>query len=172
VSTPTLPLRLNDSFVAEAWIATIPDIAAVGGAAMVGSELPPAALPDSNKPAPWVSTGFIMTTVYGGTPDPMLPIHKPVMQVDCFATVPGSNDPPWEDAEALAQAVQYACWQWNTTARPVPVCVNGVTYPTAIVLSAWVIRTFQRMYSDAADYARIQGDVQLIWKTANEIFYA
>jgi hypothetical protein len=28
------------------------------------------------------------------------------------------------------------------------------------------------MYSDAADYARIQGDVQLVWKTANEILYA
>ena len=168
MTTPTLPLRLNDSFVAEAWLAAVPEIAALGGAAMVGSELPPDVDPDTGKVAAWVSTGYIMTTVFGGTPDPMLPVNKPVMQVDCVATVPGSNSPPWPDAEALAQAVKYACWHWNQIPQPVAVSVNGVAYPSAIVQSAWVVRTFERMYADAADYARVQGDIALTWVTVND----
>jgi hypothetical protein len=169
MTTPAVPLRLNDSYVADAWIASIPEIAAVEGPAMTGPQLPPDVDPDTNLPAAWVQTGFIMTSVYGGTPDPMLPVHKPTLQVDCFFTVPGSNDPPWESAEALAQAVQYGCWRWNQVPRLVPVTVNGVAYPSATVMSAWVLRTFMRMYSDAADYARVQGDIQLVWKTAGEV---
>jgi hypothetical protein len=168
VTTPTLPLRLSDTAVAEAWIATIPEIAAVAGPAMVGSELPPSVDPDTNQPAAWLETGYFVVSVFGGTPDPMLPVHKPIMQVDCYFTVPGSNDPPWESAEALASAIQAACWRWHHIPRPVPVTVNGVAYPTAIVQSAWVQRTFERMYADAADYARVQGDVGLVWKTTGE----
>src|SRR5260370_17284332 len=86
---PNLP---NDELVAIAWIGSIPNFTA----SIVATQLPETANKDGT-PAAWVITppkGFVTVSVVGGGEDDNLPIYRPVMQVDCWATNPGSHNPP------------------------------------------------------------------------------
>lgn len=160
---PTLPLEANDELVAVKWLATVPGFTS----AMVATTLP-ASVDPSGKPAAWLATGFVTVTVAGGNPDPLLPVNRPVMQVDCWATVPGSNKPPWGKAAALASAIRRATWSRTEIPRPLALAANGVTYPTAVVQSAWLATGFRRIYDDQGDYARYQGDLVLEWITVGD----
>jgi len=161
--TTPLPLYPTDELVAVAWLATVPGLSL----AMVGTALPPDVDPDGS-PAAWLRTGYVTVSVAGGNPDPLLPVQRPVMQVDCWAVVPGSNKPPWNMAAAIAQTIVRATWDRYRIPRPLPISVGGVTYPTAVVQGAYVATTFRRLYDDQADYARLQGDLALSWMTAND----
>lgn len=162
----TLPLDGTDELVAAAWIGTIPGLSP----AMVDTTLPPDVNADGT-PAAWLATGFVTVAVAGGGPDQALPVNRPVMQVDCWAAVPGSNKPPWGQAWAIATAIRRATWDRYTIARPLAITVNGVAYPTAAVKSAYLATTFRRMYDDAADYAHLQADLALTWVTVNDRIY-
>lgn len=161
MSAPLLPLFPSDEMVAAAWIGTVPGLSP----AMVGTQLPPDA---DGGPADWVSTGYVTVAVVGGTPDAQLPVNRPVVQVDCWATNPGSNKPPWMMARAIGAAIQRATWDRYTIARPLAITVNGVAYPTAVVQTAYMATAFRRVYDDQADYARYQGDLALTWVTVND----
>lgn len=158
MTTPALPLEANDETVAVAWLASIPGLST----AMVGPVLPPDVDPDGSQ-APWIQTGYVSVAVVGGNPDPLLPVSRPVIQVDCWAAVPGSNKPPWNMALALSRVVLRATWSRTGIPRPLTPTVNGVAYPTAVVQAATVVTSFRRLYDDQADYARVQGDLQLSW---------
>lgn len=163
MTTPTMPLFPSDEMVATAWIGTVPGLSA----AMVDTQLPPDVDAQGN-PAPWIQTGFVTVSVVGGTPGAMLPVGNPVVQVDCWATVPGSNKPPWPDANAIATTIQRATWDRYRISRPLAVNVNGVAYPTAVVQTAYMATQFRRAYGDQGDYAHYQGDLALSWVTAND----
>ena len=163
MTTPPLPLQNTDELVATAWIATVPGLSA----AMVGTQLPPDVNANGTGAA-WLSTGFVTVAVVGGTPDDLLPVNRPVIQVDCWATVPGSNKPPWLMAAAIASAIRRATWDRYRIPRPLAITVNGVTYPTAVVQSAYLATAFRRLYDDQGDYARYQADLALTWVTAND----
>jgi hypothetical protein len=163
VTTQTLPLYPSDEQVAVSWIASIPGLSY----SMVATTLP-ADVDASGGPAAWVQTGFVTVSVVGGNPDPLLPVNRPVMQVDCWATVPGSNKPPWGACAAIATEIRRACWSRTRIARPLPIVANGVTYPSAVVQGARLATAFRRLYSDQADYARYQGDLWLSWVTVND----
>lgn len=171
MTTPTLPLYPSDELVAISYIGSIPDIAGIGGTNLVATTLPADVDPSTNQPAAWTKTGFITVAVVGGSPDPLLPVNRAVMQVDCWATVPGSNKPPWWQAWALASAIRRACWLRTFTPRPVQITAGGVAYPTAQVRAAYLATSFRRLYADSADYARVQGDLALDWVTAGDRFY-
>lgn len=170
MTTPAdLPLRLNSELVTVAWLAAIPHIATLGGLALVDTDLPPDA-DAAGQPAPWTQTGFITVAVSGGNEDLYLPVSRPTMQIDCWATDPGSDVPPWDMAFDLASAIRDACHARPTRSRePLQVTKNGVAYPAAIVQGAAVVTSFRRTYADAADYARVTGDLWLSWKTAGQI---
>jgi hypothetical protein len=161
----TPPPRPTDVLVAIGWIAGIPGFTT----GMVGARLPP----DTDQadgtatpvPAAWIQTGFVTVQTVGGGMDPMLPRHEPVVQVDCWATLPGSNDPPWGMAEALGEAITVAAWQRAASVRVVTPVVNGVEYPSAVVQGAYLPTGFRRLYDDAADYARITANLALSWVT-------
>lgn len=157
MSTP-LPLLPSDELVAVAWIASISGLST----AMVGTQLPPDVNADGSA-ASWINTGFITVSVVGGNPDPLLPVNRPVLQVDCWATVPGSNKPPWNKAAAIASVIRYATWDRIRGPRPLAVTVNGVAYPLAVVQGAYLATAFRRIYDDQGDYARYQGDLALSW---------
>lgn len=162
MSTLLLPLEPNDEIVAVAWIASVPGLSD----AMVGTTLPP----DVNqygRPT-WASTGYVTVAVAGGNPDALLPVNRPVIQVDCWASVPGSGKPPWLQAAAIAQAIQHATWERHNISRPLSVSAGGVAYPRAIVQGASMATSFRRIYDDAGDYARYQGDLWLSWITPGE----
>lgn len=159
---PPAPMP-TDVLVAAAWIATIPGFTAD----MTGERLPPDVLPPTAgkriRPAPWLKTGFVTVQVVGGSPDPYLPRHAPVISVDCWASKPGSNDPPWRQAEALGEAIWLATLQRTGFNRPLDLTVEGVAYPTAVVQGVYLAASFRRLYDDAADYARVNGNVALSW---------
>lgn len=159
-----LPLEANDELVAVAWLATVPGLSA----AMVGTQLPPDVNADGSQ-ADWIETGFVTVTVVGGSPDDLLPVNQPVLQVDCWATVPGSNKPPWWKAHALASAIRRATWDRYRIPRALSPAASGVAYPTAVVQSAYIATSFRRLYGDDSDYARLQGDLALSWVTANDV---
>ena len=165
MATP-LPLAPNDELVAIAWIASIPGLTA----AMVGTQLPPDVNPDGSVAA-WIATGFVTVSVIGGNPDPLLPVNRPVLQVDCWATVPGSNKPPWWKAAALASAIRYATWDRIRIPRPLSITVNGANYPGATVQGASLITAFRRLYDDQGDYARMTADLSLVWVAAGDRIY-
>lgn len=159
-----LPLVPSDDLVAAAWIATIPHFTT----AMTGTRLPPD-IDESGQPAAWLATGFVTVAVAGGTPHSLLPVHRPVMDVRCYAAVPGSNLPPWEAAKALGQAITKATWDRVTINRQIIPASEGVTYPAAFVQGAYMATHFRPVYDDAADYAVVQGDLALEWVTAADL---
>lgn len=167
MTSPTLPLLPTSELVAVSWLGSIPALQPLGGTQMVATTLP-ADVDASNNPAAWVQTGFITVTVVGGSPDIYLPVKRPVFQVDCWAAKPGSNRPPWWQANALAETIRYATLQRLGFNRPLTITVNGVSYPNAMVTSAYMVTEFRRIYSDAADYARYAGDLALTWITPGE----
>lgn len=160
---PLVPLRPTTELVAVSWIGSCDGLSAQ----MVATTLPSDTNADGSI-ASWVSTGFITVAVVGGAPDPMLPVKRTVIQADCWATVPGSNKPPWFKANALAEAIRYACWSRTNIPRPLTITANGVSYPSAVVLSAYLATEPRRIYSDAADYSRYSMDVALTWVTVND----
>lgn len=162
MSTP-LPLEANDELVAVAWLATVPGLST----GMVGTQLPPD-VNANGTPAPWIQTGFVTVTVVGGAPNDLLPVSQPVIQVDCWATVPGSNKPPWWKAHAIAAAIRRATWDRYRIPRALAPTAGGLAYPTAVVQSAYITTSFRRVYGDDGDYARLQGDLALTWVTAND----
>lgn len=167
MTTPTLPLLATSELVAIAWIGSIPALAALGGTQLVATTLPADVTP-GGKPAPWVKTGFVTVSVVGGSPDIYLPVKKPVIQVDTWATDPGSNKPPWWMANVLAETIRYATLQRAGINRSLSLGANRVSYPGAVVTSAYFLTEFRRMYSDAADYAQYSADLQLCWQTIGD----
>lgn len=159
MTTPAAPLLPTDVLVAAAWLATIPGFTA----AMTGELLPPDVDPVTGEPAAWLQTGFLTVQPAGGAPDVYLPKTETVVQVDVWAAVPGSNSPPWHFAEALAQAVTVATWQRVGFNRRLTPQVEGVEYPPAMVTAAYMAGSWKRLYDDAADYARISGNLGLVW---------
>ncbi|GAB2695918.1 hypothetical protein [Kitasatospora kifunensis] len=164
MSTP-LPLLPNDELVGVSWIASIPGLST----AMVGTQLPPDVNADGST-ATWISTGFITVSVVGGNPDPLLPVNRPVLQVDCWATVPGSNKPPWLKAAALASTIRYATWDRIRGPRPLSATINGAEYPLAVAQGAYLATAFRRIYDDQGDYARYQADLALSWIAPADVF--
>ena len=154
----------TDVLVAAAWIASIPGFTT----GMVGERLPPDVLapaPDKpkNRPAPWLKTGFITVQWAGGGNDAYVPRRSPVMQVDVYASRPGSNDPPWRQAEALGEAIYLATMQRTGFNRLLAIEAESVTYPGAVVQGVYLATPFRRLYDDPAAYARITANLALSW---------
>lgn len=168
VSTAPLELHPSDEQVAVAWIGSIPAIAELGGTKMVATRLP-ADVDKAGDPAAWVETGFVTVSVVGGNPDPLLPVNRPVIQVDVWATTPGSNRPPWWQATAISNAIKYACWSRVQMPRPLDITVRGRQYPLAVVQGATLLTTFRRLYEDSADYAHLTGDLWLSWIAPGDV---
>lgn len=162
MATP-LPLLNNDELVTVAFLASITGLSA----AMAGTQLPPDT-DDTGAPAAWLQTGFVTVATVGGTPDALLPVHRPVMEVKCWAAVPGSNKPPWMAARAIASVIEREMWDRRTLARPVTPVFNGVAYPLAVVQAAYLAQSFRRVYDDPGDYACYQADMALQWMSPGD----
>jgi hypothetical protein len=176
VTTPPVPdLLNNNTVVTVAWIASIPGFTTD----MAGPQLPPDVNPDGS-PAAWLQTGYITCNTVGGTPDDLLPVHRPVMEIKCWAAVPGSDYAPWLVAEGLAARITVATWSRRRIPRPLrpvityPAAMTGgvqlpaVTYPPAVVRSAYFAQEFRRLYGDQGDYAVLQADLALEWTSPTQ----
>lgn len=160
------PLVPNSELVAVAWIGSIPGI----GPDIVATTLPPPADKDGG-PSGWVTRGdgFAVVSVVGGNPDDMLPVHRPVLQVDTYATRPGADQPPWNIAALLAQTIVEARLDSLTAPRPLNITVKGRQYPLAAVQAARALTSPRRIRDDAGDYARYSFDLALTWITVGQV---
>jgi hypothetical protein len=137
---------------------------------IVATQLPEDADKDGT-PADWVTKrqGFATVAVLGGSPSPDLPISHAVFQVDCWATVPGSNKPPWGVANRLAAQIVAACLDRVAMRRKLTITVRGVLYPPAAVQGATAMTVPRRMVDDVGDYARYQFDLALSWTWLGQV---
>jgi hypothetical protein len=163
VATATLPPLATSELVAQFWIGTIPGLSTQ----MVATQLPDAEDKRGN-PAPWVATGFITVHVVGGSPNIYLPVKNPVMQLDFYATRPGSDKPPWGVANVLAETVRYATLQRTGFNRVLNLMAGNTTYPPAVVKSAYFMTEPRRAYGDVGDYGHYQVDMAMTWVTPSD----
>lgn len=138
---------LTPEQVAVAWIKTLPTVPSD----KVATSLPA----DSTV---WGATGFVQVTVAGGTPDGYVPLYRPVVQVDCWATNPGSDKPPWGRAGSLCQAIIWATYRMRGM-----VVDLGSDFAVASLLSVRPLGEPRRIPDDEAGFARVQVDLELSW---------
>lgn len=158
-----MPINPNSDLVMEKWLGGINGLVP----AMVASTLP-------RDVTTWTTIGpakaFVVFTVVGGDPDLNLPIRRPVVQIDCWATRIGSTHPPWGTANQVAELIRD-----HVEARPV-VYKRALTftdkgdYRGARVQEA-ILRTEPRRgftpgptaTGDEGGYARYMFDLELHW---------
>ena len=154
MTTPTL--YPTTSLVAVAWIASIPGLTASG----VGTQLPADEMS-------WAPGGYIVVPfTVGGTPMQNAPVARPVVQAECWATVPNAPDLPWNMAENLAEQIRMATYDRTGVFGRTLTLPAG--YPNAWVRSAGVLTHPKRVWSDAGDYAGFLIDLRLTWVAASE----
>jgi hypothetical protein len=153
----TLTLYATTELVAVAWISGIPGLTASG----VGEQLPAAE-------AEWAAGGFVVVPVtVGGTPHSSMPVQRPVVQVETWATIPGSDKLPWLKAAQLAEQIRIGSYD-RTGAFGRPITLPG-TYPTAWVKAATILTQPRRIWSDLGDYAGYTFDLLLHFVAAGEV---
>ena len=159
MSTPTLAqLHSVTDLVAVAWITSIPGLVADGVATQ---------LPADEKS--WAQNGFVVVPVQvGGTPHSTMPLRRPVVQVECCGTVPGSDKLPWGIPFQLAEQIRMGTYDRTTFGRPLFITANGVTYPMARVLSAKMLTEPRRIWHDVGDFAGFMFNLALQWVASGE----
>lgn len=142
--------------MAAAWIASIPGFTADG----VSDQLPA-------DETTWAAGGYVVVPVtVGGSPHPHIPLQRPVCQVECWATVPGSDRLPWGIARNLADQIRMATYPRDgTVSRPLAL-PDG--YPGARVLAASILTQAGRIWSDAGDYAGYRLNLALQFVASGE----
>jgi hypothetical protein len=158
VSVPVAQLHATSDLVAVAWIRTIPGLVAD----VVATQLPS----DETK---WAANGAVIVPLHvGGTPHSTMALRRPVVQVDCWATVPGSDKLPWGIANQLAEQVRAGTYDRTTFNRPLAITAGSLTYPGARVLSAKTLTEPRRVWSDSGDYAGFTFNLGLQFVSAGE----
>jgi hypothetical protein len=155
MAAPSGPYYPTNELVALAWLGQ-----RVTGLvpAQVGTTLP-------KDVTAWADEGFVQAqAIPGGTPDVDLPIRRVVIQVDAWATTPGSNKPPWHLANRLVELVREA------TESDAALYGREVTMPTnylgARVQAVYLVGEPRRVVGDPAGYARFTVDVAVDWVRA------
>lgn len=157
----TLVAQLHSptDLVAVAWIASIPGLVADG----VATQLPA----DETK---WAANGFVVVPVsVGGTPHSSIPVRRPVVQVETWATVPGSDRLPWNLANQLMEQIRFGTYDRGTFGRALSIRAGSVAYPAAHVLGARLMTEPRRIWSDLGDFAGYTADLMLHFVAAGEV---
>jgi hypothetical protein len=152
-------LHAPTDLVAAAWIRSIPGLTADG----VATQLP-------TDETTWAANGFIVVpATVGGSPAANMPLRQPVVQVEAWGTVPGSDKLPWGIPNQLIEQVRAATYDRTTFGRPLTITAGPVTYPVASVKSVTAMTEPRRVWSDAGDYAGYVMDVLLIFVAQGEV---
>lgn len=159
MTAPALILHASNTLVCQAWIRTIPGLTADG----VAGQLP-------SDETSWAANGFIVVPVtVGGTPHDTIPVRRPVVQVEAWGTVPGSDKLPWGIPDQLCEQIRRGTYDRVNIGRPLTITSGSVTYPSARVLSAKMMTEPRRIFSDIGDYAGYQTSLMLQWVQIAEV---
>lgn len=158
MTAPVAQLHATTDLVSVAWLRTLPGLTADGVATQ---------LPADEKS--WAANGFVVVPVQvGGTPHSTMPLRRPVVQVETWATSPGSDKLPWGVANQLAEQIRFGTYDRNTFGRPLTLAAGGLMYPMARVLSAKMLTEPRRVWHDQGDYAGYLFNLALQWIAAGE----
>lgn len=148
---PAGPYPPTNELVAQAWLRQ--RVAGVS-AGQVATTLP-------QDPAVWADEGFIQVQALpGGSVDIETYVRHPVVQLDFYATTPGSNKPPWNLANRLVEHVRIATEDAQEYGRPVEL---GADYEGARVLAVYPVGEPTRVTDDPSGYARFTLDLAVDW---------
>lgn len=142
---PHLP---TNELVAVTWLKTLPGLPANS----VNTTLPA-------DVSTWAENGFVQVTLAGGSPDMYTPQNQPVFQIDCWATNPNSEKPPWGKANNLAEIIKATVYDksvWGPLTMP-------ATHENVRVLGSVAQTEPRRVLSDEARFACYTIDLQLFW---------
>lgn len=156
------PYRPTSDLVAVAWLVEyVPELVA----AMVGTALPK----DTTK---WAATGFLQaTSVPGGrTPDIDVPLRRPVVQLDAWATANTSGTassikPPWNLAAELLEHVRIATEDAQTGHYGKPLVVKA-NYLDVRVQAVYLLSEPSKVLNDPSGYAHLTADLAIDWVPA------
>lgn len=158
MTTPVAQRHATTDLVAVAWLRTLPGLVADG----VSNQLPA----DEKS---WAANGFVVVPMtVGGTPASTAPIRRPVVQVETWGTVPGSDKLPWGIPSQLCEQIRMGCLERQNIGRLLLISAGGLTYPNARVLSATMLTEPKRVLHDAGDYAGNLFNLGLQWVSAGE----
>lgn len=154
--TTPLVLRPNSELVTLAWIRDIVETYGVAAGTTLQGPDP------ETQILSWGDTGFVQTTVIGGSVNGTVPMRQPVMSIDCWAANVGKSRPPWGRANAIAEAIVVASRSvnWGDTQRPVTLPTG---YGTARVADGSALTEPERRPADAANYAHYGFNLQISW---------
>jgi hypothetical protein len=149
-------LRANSELVAAAWIASIPAFTAG-----VSTQLP-------QDTTTWVEHGFVTVQTVGGSPHEYVPLRRPVVQVDAWATqaaTPGrtTSKPPWFKAAHLIEWIVRETYHDDRICRLLTLKPN---YPKARVLTVSPAIEPRRVYGVEVGTARYTVDLFMQWGEA------
>lgn len=158
MTTPVAQLHASTDLVAVAWIRGISGLVADG----VATQLPA-------DETTWAKNGFVVVPVQvGGTPHSTMPLRRPVVQVEAWGTVPGSDKLPWGIPSQLCEQIRMGCLDRTNFSRLLTITAGGVTYPNARVLSARMLTEPRRIWHDVGDFAGYMFNLALQWTAAGE----
>lgn len=143
-----MSLHPTDELVGVAWLKAV-----TGLGDFVATDLP-------TDQAAWAASGFTQVTSIGGAPDPELPIAKPVLSLDFWATNPNTGRPPWGKANQLAEHVRAGVHEHSAIRRRV---TTPTAYADAVVMEALMLTEPRRIRDDLADFAHYTADLQIWW---------
>lgn len=157
-TTTTAQLHATTDLVAVEFLRTMPGLTAD----VVATQLPA----DESK---WAANGAVVVPLrVGGTPHSTIALKRPVVQVDCWATVPGSDKIPWNIADQLCEQIRFGCLDRTTFNRPLAITAGKLTYPGARVLSAKMLTEPRKIWSDAGEYGGYSFNLGLQFISAGE----
>lgn len=154
MTDPIGPYLPTSELVATAWL----------GQRVVGvtSSMVATALP--KDPNAWADNGFVQVqAIPGARADVDLPqARRPIVQVDFWATTPGSAKPPWNKAARLVELVRAAI-EAQAYGQPITLPPE---YLGARVQAAYFLDEPSRVPDDPAGYARFTADLEVDWVRA------
>ena len=152
-------LHAETDLVAVFWLRSIIGLAAD----VVATQLPS----DETK---WAANGAVtVPMVVGGTPHSNMALRRPVVQVEAWGTVPGSDKLPWGIPSQLCEQIRAGTYDRVNFGRILWVTAGPVSYPPVRVKSAKMLTEPRRVWSDTGDFAGKQFDLALQWTSAGEV---
>lgn len=144
-------LKASTELVGVAWIAGVNGI----NSSMVGTTVP-------RDNETWAASGFLQVTSVGGARQPHIPVVEPAVRVHAWAFNKNSTRPPWGKASNLMELLCAGTYADNAIRT---VDLPG-DFPSARVISTYVIGEPQRVPDDEGSYAHYYADLQMHWVEA------
>lgn len=144
--------RPDTALVVDAWLRLVSGLPA----SCIGATLPSA----RRDPVPdWVTDGFAQYTVVGGSPAIDVPLRRPVVQLDFWATTVDQRAVPWGRASALAERV----WAWTHSDIHETVLTVPDGYDVPVLRTVVPLTEPRKVPDDPAGFARFQFDAMFTW---------